>query len=162
MLFPSSCYIFNVYSSLGKTKLKYRVSIYFYAVFSLSGMSNSLWSRVLQPTRLLCPRGFYRQEYWNGLTCPPPGDLPNPGIKFLSLMCPELAGGFFNTSIILEAPYSLHSVNYSASIQCMCVCVCVCVCVCWEVYSMFTVTLWVGDTFSPAWMIRQLEIKCLP
>ena len=22
-----------------------------------------------------------RQEYWSGLPCPPPGDLPNPGIK---------------------------------------------------------------------------------
>ena len=21
------------------------------------------------------------QEYWSGLPCPPPGDLPNPGIK---------------------------------------------------------------------------------
>ena len=31
--------------------------------------------------RLLCPWGFYRQEYWGGLPCPPPGDLPNPGIK---------------------------------------------------------------------------------
>ena len=25
--------------------------------------------------------GFPRQEYWNGLPCPPPGALPNPGIK---------------------------------------------------------------------------------
>ena len=25
--------------------------------------------------------GFSRQEYWSGLTCPPPGDLPDPGIK---------------------------------------------------------------------------------
>ena len=24
--------------------------------------------------------GFSRQEYWSGLLCPPPGDLPNPGI----------------------------------------------------------------------------------
>ena len=28
--------------------------------------------------------GFSRQEYWNGLPCPPPGDLPNPGIKPVS------------------------------------------------------------------------------
>ena len=33
------------------------------------------------PTRLLCPWGFSRQEYWSGLPCPPPGDLPNPGIE---------------------------------------------------------------------------------
>ena len=25
--------------------------------------------------------GFSRQEYWSGLPSPPPGDLPNPGIK---------------------------------------------------------------------------------
>ena len=35
----------------------------------------------LQPTRLLCPWGFSRQEHWSGLPCPPPGDLPNPGIE---------------------------------------------------------------------------------
>ena len=29
---------------------------------------------------------FPRQEYWSGLLCPPPGDLPNPGIKSTSLM----------------------------------------------------------------------------
>ena len=25
--------------------------------------------------------GFPRQEYWSGLPFPPPGDLPDPGIK---------------------------------------------------------------------------------
>ena len=25
--------------------------------------------------------GFSSQEYWNGLPCPPPGDLPDPGIE---------------------------------------------------------------------------------
>ena len=25
--------------------------------------------------------GFSRQEYWGGLPCPPPGDLPSPGIE---------------------------------------------------------------------------------
>ena len=25
--------------------------------------------------------GFSRQEYWNGLQFPSPGDLPNPGIE---------------------------------------------------------------------------------
>ena len=25
--------------------------------------------------------GFPRQEYWSGLPCPPPGDLPKPGIE---------------------------------------------------------------------------------
>ena len=25
--------------------------------------------------------GFYRQEYWSGLSFPSPGDLPHPGIE---------------------------------------------------------------------------------
>jgi len=28
--------------------------------------------------------GFSRQEYWNGLPCPLPGDLPHPGIEPVS------------------------------------------------------------------------------
>ena len=36
---------------------------------------------MVQPARLLCPWGFSRQEYWRGWPCPPPGDLPNPGIE---------------------------------------------------------------------------------
>ena len=35
---------------------------------------------------------FPRREYWSGLPFPPPGDLPDPGIKPAS---PALAGGFF-------------------------------------------------------------------
>ena len=30
--------------------------------------------------------GFSRQEYWGGLPFPTPGDLPNPGIKSVSLV----------------------------------------------------------------------------
>ena len=41
--------------------------------------------------------GFPRQEYWSGLLCSFPGDLPDPGIKPASLMSPELAGGLFIT-----------------------------------------------------------------
>ena len=42
--------------------------------------------------------GFSRQEYWSGLSCPPPGDLPDPGIKPASLRSPALTGRFFTTS----------------------------------------------------------------
>ena len=35
--------------------------------------------------------GFPRQEYWSGLPFPSPGDLPDPGVKPLSLTSPTLA-----------------------------------------------------------------------
>ena len=47
--------------------------------------------------------GFSRQEYWNELLCPLPGDLPDPEIKLISLMSPALAGEFFTTSASWEA-----------------------------------------------------------
>ena len=34
--------------------------------------------------------GFSREEYWRGLLCPSPGDLPDPGIKPSSLMSPGI------------------------------------------------------------------------
>ena len=41
--------------------------------------------------------GFSRQEYWNELPVPTPGDLPNLGIKTMSPASPALAGRFFTT-----------------------------------------------------------------
>ena len=48
--------------------------------------------------------GFSRQEYWSGLPCPPPRDLPDPGIEPGSLPSPALAGGFFTINATWEAP----------------------------------------------------------
>ena len=41
---------------------------------------------------------FSRQEYWNRLPLPSPGDLPDPGIKPMFPESPALAGGFFTTA----------------------------------------------------------------
>ena len=59
--------------------------------------------------------GFSRGESWSGLLCPPPGDLPDPGIEPMSLMSPALAGGFFTTSATWEAlsvVYNKHNRQY--------------------------------------------------
>jgi len=53
--------------------------------------------------------GFSRQEYWSGLPCPSPGDLPNPGNP--CLMSPALAGGFFTTSATCTVLYKYYGVN---------------------------------------------------
>ena len=47
--------------------------------------------------------GFSRQEYQTGLPCSLPGDLPDPGIKPVSLTSLALADGFFTTSATWEA-----------------------------------------------------------
>ena len=66
-----------------------------------SVLSNSLQSSGLKPSRPLCP--------WNspgrntGVDCPPPGDLPDSGIKPESFMSPALGGWFFTTSTIWNA-----------------------------------------------------------
>ena len=52
--------------------------------------------------------GFSRQECWNRLPCPPPEDLPDPGIKPVFLMSPELAGRFFTTSATWEAHHTFY------------------------------------------------------
>ena len=38
-----------------------------------------------------------RKEYWSGLPCPLPGDLPDPGIEPTCFLSPALAGRFFTT-----------------------------------------------------------------
>ena len=56
--------------------------------------------------------GFSRQENWSGLSCPPPGDLPNLGVEPVSLKSPELAGRFFTIRVTWEAlrfPLEHHS-----------------------------------------------------
>ena len=59
----------------------------------------------LEPTRLLCPWEFSRQEYWSGLPCPPPGGFPDPGIELMSLKSPALASRFFTTSSTRETTF---------------------------------------------------------
>ena len=67
---------------------------------------------------------FSRQEYWSGLPFHSPGDLPDSGIKLVSLASPSLAGRFFTTIVIWEAHINLLHilfvlfifVHYSTSI----------------------------------------------
>ena len=58
--------------------------------------------------------GFSGQEYWSGLPCPPPGDLPNPGIEPGSLTLQAIS------CIIVDWFFT----NW-ATREALCVCVCV-------------------------------------
>ena len=74
--------------------------------FSRVQLLVTLWTVVHQAPLSM---EFSRQEYWSGLPCPPPGDLPCPGIEPGSVMPPASAGGFLTTSTTWEAHVS-HSV----------------------------------------------------
>ena len=50
--------------------------------FSHVQLLATLWTVAPQPSLSI---GFSRQEYWSGLQCPSPGDLPDPGIEPRSL-----------------------------------------------------------------------------
>ena len=53
--------------------------------------------------------GFSRQEYWNGLPFPSPGDLPDPGREPVS---PALAGRFFTTESPRKPWYILANTKF--------------------------------------------------
>ena len=58
--------------------------------------------------------GFSRQEYWSGLPCPPPGDLPEPGIE-PPISC--IAGGFFTIWATREQPGGLLTSTIISTVQ---------------------------------------------
>ena len=68
--------------------------------FSRVRLFATLW-----PTARQAPlsMGFSRQEYWSGLPCPPPGDLPDSRIKPRSCVSPAAAGRLFATPATWEA-----------------------------------------------------------
>ena len=101
----NACFNKPVYQSLGNAGINCLLSC-----FSCLGLFAALWTVAHQAP--LC-MGFSRQEYWSGLSCPPPGDLPNPGIELPSLMPPALAGRFFTTSTTVFSSY--YCWNYSCA-----------------------------------------------
>ena len=78
----------------------YILHAYMLSCFSPVQLFVTLWTVAHQSPLSM---GFSRQEYWSGLLCPPPGDLPHPEIELASLMSPALSGGFFTTSTTWEA-----------------------------------------------------------
>ena len=61
--------------------------------------SATLWAVARQAPLSL---GFSRQEYWTGLSCPPPGDLSDPGIEPVFSVSSALASGLFTTETSQE------------------------------------------------------------
>jgi len=75
----------------------------------------TLWTGACQAPLFM---GFSRQKYWNGLPCPTPWDLPDPGIEPTSLTSPALASSFFITKEAKATIWpELGSQNYHMPLQ---------------------------------------------
>ena len=75
----------------------YNMYAYVLGHFSHVWLFATLWTVAHQSPLSM---GFFRQESWSGLPCPPPGNLPNPGIKPASL---TLADRFFTAGATWKA-----------------------------------------------------------
>ena len=64
--------------------------------------------------------GSSRQEYWSGLTYPPPWDLSDSGIKPMSLTSPVLADRFFTIGTTWKYPSSVHFSSVTQSCPTLC------------------------------------------
>ena len=69
----------------------------------------------------LLSMGFSRQDYWSGLPCPPPGDLPDPGIELASLVAPTLTGKFFTNTATWEALKGVWDILYLRCLSYNCI-----------------------------------------
>ena len=79
--------------------------------FSCVWLFASLWSIAWQALLFV---GFFRQEYWSGFPCHPPGDPSDPGIEPTSPVAPALKADFF--FFITEPPWKLwHEAHWCAS-----------------------------------------------
>ena len=78
-----------------------------YACYVLSPFSHVRLFATLRTVAHQSPLSteFSRREYWSELSCPLPGDLPNPGIKAMSLTSPALGSGFFTISATWDVPH---------------------------------------------------------
>ena len=97
---------------------------YLVTAVSASGSLNSpLASACAQSCPNLCnpmdcsPPGssvheIFQARIWDGLPFPPPGDLPNSGIKPTSLVSPALAGGVFTTGATGPTPSNGFSTQH--------------------------------------------------
>ena len=71
---------------------KFRTDLCVCVLSLLVSNSATLWTVACQAPQSM---GFFRQEYWRGLPCPPSGPLPTPGIKPESPVSPALQADSF-------------------------------------------------------------------
>ena len=93
MLYQSIKIFISLQSAKNKDTIFFRKKkLYLYSYSWVCVLRHFSRVQLLVTVTLQAPlsMGFSRQEYWSGLPCPPPGDLPDPGIEPASLASPAL------------------------------------------------------------------------
>ena len=85
--------------------IAYIMHAYVFCHFSHFWLFVTLWTAACQATLFM---GFFRQEYWSGLLCPPPRDLPDPGIK------PESPVLQANSLLLSHRESLIHTISVSS------------------------------------------------
>ena len=101
----------NTYSNFNILNIKCILYISVKLIFTVLYLVSQLFQFFVTPWTVAHQASlsmeFSRQESWSGLPCPPPGDLPNPGIKSRS---PALQ----MDSLLFEPPGKVISKSFSS------------------------------------------------
>ena len=148
MPWVSEEYICNIYIDKEVWCLTYMclcvcVCVCVHTCLVISVLSNSLDPVDCGP-QVPLSMGFSRQEYWSGLPCSPPGDLPNPRMERKSPASPALQVD----SLPIEP---------SGKTTCVCVCVCVCVFPSGQVFLSFRRTELIHDQAEQGFLIKSIK-----
>ena len=113
----------NRQSQIHAIQSKEKVCVCMLSCFSHVWLFATLWTVACQVPLSM---EFSRQEYWRGLSCPPPGDLPDPriGTEFLCLL--HWQAGSLPLAPPEKPPKEHTTIKIFWGVY-MCVCVCVCI-----------------------------------
>ena len=92
----------NILEYITYNSIKY-ICVYIVFYFSCVWLCDLMYCSLQSPLSM----GFSRQEYWSGLPCPSPGDLPDPEIKPMSPVSPTLQADSLPTAP-LGSSYSMY------------------------------------------------------
>ena len=100
-------YFFFSLGALTTLRMRYCMHTHMISCFSRVRLFAILWTVPHKPPLSM---GFSRQEYWSGLLCPPPGELPDWGIEPVSPVLqvnPLLLSHWRSPNETLPAIYSI-------------------------------------------------------
>ena len=99
--------------------------------------------------------GFSREEYWSGLPCPPPKDLPNPGIKPSLPHCRQI---LYNLSH-QGSPRNEHTwIEWSVHLYISFIQQLLCAMICAQLYLLYSSLFCQKDDAIPILEIRMLRL----